>query len=60
MGFRLARGVARTLALGIGLTVPVTRAVFRRLTGTSDPFVRTPKKGGRAATSIRGWPLGRT
>lgn len=41
----LVRGVARTLALGIGLTVPVTRAVFRGLAGYRDPFVRTAKVG---------------
>ena len=59
MGFRLARGVARTLALGIGLTVPVTRAVFRGRTGTSDPFVRTPKKGeasGDLYPRMAAWP----
>ena len=41
----LVRGVARTLALGIGLTIPVTRAVFRGLAGYRDPFVRTAKTG---------------
>ena len=41
----LVRGVARTLALGIGLTIPVTRAVFRGLAGYQDPFVRTAKTG---------------
>ena len=59
MGFRLSRGVARTLAPGIGLTVPVTRAVFRGLTGTSDPFVRTPKKGeasGDLYPGMAAWP----
>lgn len=37
--------VVRTLALGIGLSVPVSRAVVRGLVGTRDPFVRTPKRG---------------
>ncbi len=41
----LATGVLRTLALGIGLSVPVTRAVVRGLRGVRDPFVRTPKRG---------------
>jgi cellulose synthase/poly-beta-1,6-N-acetylglucosamine synthase-like glycosyltransferase len=38
---------AATLALGIGLTAPVSRAVVRGLRGgEGDPFHRTPKKGG--------------
>lgn len=41
------RSVLKTLALGIGLSVPVTRAVFRGLRGAPDPFERTPKTGGR-------------
>lgn len=41
----LPRSVA-TLALGIGLTAPVGRAVFRGLGGgRGDPFLRTPKRG---------------
>ncbi len=40
------RDVLRTLALGIGLSVPVSRAVTRGLTNVADPFVRTPKRGG--------------
>lgn len=39
------RDVLRTLALGIGLSVPVSRAVARGLLGRRDPFVRTPKRG---------------
>lgn len=39
------RDVLRTLALGIGLSVPVSRAVARGLAGRRDPFVRTPKRG---------------
>jgi cellulose synthase/poly-beta-1,6-N-acetylglucosamine synthase-like glycosyltransferase len=39
------RGVLRTLALGIGLSVPVSRAVLRGLRRSSDPFERTPKRG---------------
>lgn len=38
-------GVARTLALGIGLSVPVSRAVVRGLGSARDPFRRTPKRG---------------
>ncbi len=35
-----------TLALGIGLTAPVSRAVLRGFRkGPRDPFVRTPKRG---------------
>ncbi len=41
---RLA-AVLRTLALGIGLSVPVSRAVGRGLRGHDDPFARTPKRG---------------
>jgi cellulose synthase/poly-beta-1,6-N-acetylglucosamine synthase-like glycosyltransferase len=41
----LVGGVARTLALGVGLSVPVTRAVLRGLRSRSDPFERTPKRG---------------
>jgi len=37
--------VLRTLALGVGLSVPVSRAVFRGLWSSDDPFVRTPKRG---------------
>ena len=41
------RSVLKTLALGIGLSVPVSRAVFRGLRRTGDPFERTPKRGDR-------------
>jgi len=41
----LALSVGRTLALGVGLSVPVTRAVLRGLGGSRDPFLRTPKRG---------------
>ena len=47
-------GVLRTLALGIGLSVPVTRAVVRGLRGRTDPFHRTPKSG---SSSRRGYAL---
>jgi cellulose synthase/poly-beta-1,6-N-acetylglucosamine synthase-like glycosyltransferase len=40
-----ALAVLRTLALGVGLSVPVTRAVLRGLRSVDDPFVRTPKQG---------------
>ena len=36
-------GVLRTLALGIGLSVPVSRAVLRGLRSCRDPFIRTPE-----------------
>jgi cellulose synthase/poly-beta-1,6-N-acetylglucosamine synthase-like glycosyltransferase len=39
------RSVVRTLAMGVGLSVPVSRAVFRGLRRSDDPFVRTPKRG---------------
>lgn len=44
----LAGSVARTLAVGVGLSVPVTHAVFRGLSGGRDPFMRTPKRGTEA------------
>ncbi len=37
--------VARTLALGVGLSAPVSIAVARGILGRKDPFRRTPKKG---------------
>jgi len=40
-----AAAVLRTLALGIGLSVSVSRAVFRGLRSVDDPFERTPKRG---------------
>lgn len=39
------RAVMRTLALGIGLSVPVSRAVLRGLVRSGGRFERTPKKG---------------
>jgi cellulose synthase/poly-beta-1,6-N-acetylglucosamine synthase-like glycosyltransferase len=45
--------VLRTLALGIGLSVPVTRAVFRGLGSADDPFERTPKRGDARRRSYR-------
>ena len=41
----LLPAVAMTLATGVGLTAPATRAVLRGLAGRGDGFVRTPKKG---------------
>ena len=49
-----ALGVLRTLALGIGLSVPVSRAVLRGLRAADDPFVRTPKRGTAKAAAYRG------
>ena len=43
---RLLPAVAVTLATGVGLTAPATRAVLRGLAGRRDDFARTPKKGG--------------
>lgn len=51
------RGVLRTLSLGIGLSVPVTRAVLRGLRATDDPFERTPKQGTSRARSYRALAL---
>ena len=51
---RMWKGVIRTLALGVGLSVPVSRAVLRGLAGAHDPFVRTPKCGGSAEPRYRG------
>lgn len=53
------RDVPRTLALGIGLSAPVSRAVVRGLDARGDGFVRTPKRGGAerptyVGTSSRG------
>ncbi len=42
---RLLPAVFVTLATGVGLTAPATRAVLRGLAGRGDGFVRTPKKG---------------
>ena len=52
-------GVARTLALGIGLSIPVSHAVLRGLRSVSDPFVRTPKAGdsGRAGYTAHAVPV---
>ncbi|MFP3949234.1 MAG: glycosyltransferase, partial [Longimicrobiales bacterium] len=50
---RLIPDVIRTLAVGIGLSAPVSRAVVRGLTGVRDPFVRTPKDGW---SPLRGYP----
>jgi cellulose synthase/poly-beta-1,6-N-acetylglucosamine synthase-like glycosyltransferase len=44
--WRLVGRAVATLALGVGLTASVTRAVLRGLLGGSkDPFIRTPKRG---------------
>jgi cellulose synthase/poly-beta-1,6-N-acetylglucosamine synthase-like glycosyltransferase len=54
-------GVLGTLAVGIGLSAPVSRAVFRGFrsrAGAGDPFVRTPKSGGGTGGRYRsggGW-----
>jgi cellulose synthase/poly-beta-1,6-N-acetylglucosamine synthase-like glycosyltransferase len=50
-------GVLRTLSLGIGLSVPVTRAVLRGLRATDDPFERTPKQGTARVRSYRALAL---
>jgi cellulose synthase/poly-beta-1,6-N-acetylglucosamine synthase-like glycosyltransferase len=46
-------GVLRTLSLGIGLSVPVSRAVLRGLGSSREPFVRTPKRGSRSEVGYR-------
>lgn len=58
---RLIPDVVRTLAVGIGLSAPVSRAVLRGLRGARDPFVRTPKEGSLEGSagpkpSIRRYP----
>jgi cellulose synthase/poly-beta-1,6-N-acetylglucosamine synthase-like glycosyltransferase len=50
----LWKGVLRTLTLGVGLSVPVTRAVLRGLTGARDPFIRTPKRGSAERSAYAG------
>lgn len=55
----LVPSVAVTLALGVGLSAPVSRAVVRGLGSSRDPFVRTPKRGGRRRSGYAagsGWP----
>lgn len=56
-----AAGVLRTLALGIGLSVSVSRAVIRGLRTVDDPFERTPKRGdaGRRAYTALSIPFDR-
>lgn len=49
-----ALGVLRTLALGIGLSIPVSRAVLRGLGSAQDPFIRTPKRGSSRSEAYRG------
>ena len=45
------------LAVGIGLSVSVTRSVLRGLVGSVDPFERTPKWGGaRPTATVPEWP----
>ena len=51
---RLASSVLATLSVGIGLSAPVTRAVLRGLASRTDPFVRTPKRGGAGASPYPG------
>jgi len=51
-------GVLAALAVGIGLSGPVSRAVFRGFrtrAGAADPFLRTPKSGGEARIA---YPVG--
>ena len=49
-GYSIRTALA-TLALGIGLSATVSRAVVRGATGgTRDPFHRTPKRGGGRAS----------
>jgi cellulose synthase/poly-beta-1,6-N-acetylglucosamine synthase-like glycosyltransferase len=46
---RLVPTAVATLCLGVGLTAAVSRSVLRGLrSGVSDPFRRTPKRGGGA------------
>ena len=43
----------RTLSLGIGLSIPVSRAVLRGLRPSGDPFERTPKRGRASVATYR-------
>jgi len=55
---RVLPGVVETLCVGIGTSVPVSRAVFRGLRRLDDPFIRTPKDGGVSGPtypSTGGW-----
>jgi len=48
---RVVPAALATLALGIGLTASVSRAVLRGLgSGDRDPFLRTPKRGDRSVS----------
>jgi cellulose synthase/poly-beta-1,6-N-acetylglucosamine synthase-like glycosyltransferase len=47
------RAVIRTLSLGIGLSIPVSRAVLRGLRPSGDPFERTPKRGRASVAAYR-------
>jgi len=51
-GWRALRHVPVVLALGIGMAVNNTRAVFEALTGQQTAFNRTPKAGGRSQRSL--------
>ncbi|MFQ5536129.1 MAG: glycosyltransferase [Gemmatimonadota bacterium] len=44
--WEVVTGVPLTLAVGVGLSVPVSRAVWKGLCGVKEPFRRTPKTGG--------------
>ena len=44
-GVGLPRRIGEAMLLGLGLGVPLTRAVLRGAAGARTPFVRTPKEG---------------
>jgi cellulose synthase/poly-beta-1,6-N-acetylglucosamine synthase-like glycosyltransferase len=56
-GRTLPRRIGEALLLGLGLGVPLTRAVLRGAIGSATPFVRTPKEGfaGRVGYPSRRW-----
>lgn len=54
-----ARGAAGALALGAGLSLPLSRAVLRGLRSRRrDPFERTPKRGGLRRSDCYERPTG--
>ncbi|MFN0246669.1 MAG: glycosyltransferase family 2 protein [Kofleriaceae bacterium] len=50
---RYLRDYPRTIAIGTGLAISNTRAVWQALRGQVSPFVRTPKQGDRPTSSYR-------
>ncbi|MBC7794678.1 MAG: glycosyltransferase, partial [Clostridia bacterium] len=51
-GDKIFRRLPLTLAIGVGLAVNNSRAVFEAIAGKRTPFTRTPKWGDRKATRV--------